>query len=894
MVTSRLWWAPRWLLALPVLGAVAASCSSTGTGLSDGGVYAVPDGGSAPSGKGDATKDGFASHDAGQSCGRRSDNPCGDGAKCAAATDCQSMLCTKGACTAPPISCTDGKQDGKETDVDCGGGVCPTCGTGKDCGKAADCASLVCTGGKCQAASPTDGVKNDSESDIDCGGALQSSGKANPASDGAQPCAPGSTCGIASDCQQGVCAAGKPALGDAGADAATPDAGSSGLYCQPASASDGVKNDSETDVDCGGALLADGDPNPASDGAPICTHGQTCLLGVDCDQGVCNANMDAGGGPFDCPSGSTCTCQLASFNDGVKNDSETDVDCGGGLSLGTDGAPPCAPGLQCSSGADCQSKICTTAGLCAAPSPTDLTRNDSETDVDCGGALLANGQPNPASDSAPACADDKGCTLDTDCLSSFCSLVSHTCVDGQSCKGLVTPAPILDIAGCNPPNVCPAGSTCDLTTLDCVDANGDVVGTPDPNGAGQNAGIDTCGVGEATDLTGQAHESCCRSLLAPGSTTWRVDKYEATSGRVRQFFEALHYDVRSWALAQFDASFHPITTAGTMLAAQLPINQPGVVTNTLNLLPSTNDTHVPLNAVIVTGALVMDTSGVQGCVTKAGIGGAATYWWDAPTLYAQATSPPRPFTQDYYDIKPMNCVPYYVAAAFCAWDGGRLQLHAEHKAVWGNNTYPWDAPTPAAAAFLPSPYAGTGAIGYPNNQKMYTLPKCGIPGSNGAVGCTVDWYNGAQATGDQGDFYYYPSFPDNLPNGAVPDTLSNTLDLSPYIAAPGRFFLDRTYANSTSYAGDEGWHDVGADMIEWDSASAFTGTQTFCDESGVLATGETDTCTGGVIRGTKLPEADILGGSWEGHQVIEQLSANWSFYRQYGKLGIRCARPAEP
>jgi hypothetical protein len=297
-------------------------------------------------------------------------------------------------------------------------------------------------------------------------------------------------------------------LGDAGAGGdATVTAGDAGdaagalLYCQPASPTDMVKNDSETDVDCGGALLASGMPNPASDGAPVCTHGMACLLGVDCDQGVCNANMDMGGGPIDCPAGATCACQIPWPNDGVKNDSETDVDCGGTTALGSDGAPPCAPGLHCNVGPDCTSAICGTDGLCTVPTPTDGVKNGGETATDCGGSVppVASCVPTATADCAPPCADAVACLADTDCLSGFCSVNTKLCVDGQSCKALVTPAAIMD----------PNGMT---------DMNGDALGTPDPNGAGQSAGLDTCGAGESTDaVANQHHESCCKSLLLPGS-----------------------------------------------------------------------------------------------------------------------------------------------------------------------------------------------------------------------------------------------------------------------------------------------------------------------------------------------------------------------------------------
>jgi hypothetical protein len=190
------------------------------------------------------------------------------------------------------------------------------------------------------------------------------------------------------------------------------------------------------------------------------------------------------------------------------------------------------------------------------------------------------------------------------------------------------------------------------------------------------------------------------------------------------------------------------------------------------------------------------------------------------------------------------------------------------------------------------------------SQAQAAAPNAYLP----IVAYTVDWQNSdlGLATG-QGDFYFYPSFISNTPNQFVPDTLSNDLDLSPYISAPGRFFLDSTTARSASFAGNEGWQDLGADMIEWGTPAALTGTATMCDESGVLAPGESYNCNCGVsapcpgsapfigvVRGVGLANADLRGGSWEGHGIVETLIPGWSFYRQYGKTGLRCVRPAEP
>ncbi|MFW6197671.1 MAG: hypothetical protein ACOC5B_02285, partial [Myxococcota bacterium] len=46
-------------------------------------------------------------------------------------------------------SCSNGAQDGDETDVDCGG-TCPSCDTGATCAQGADCLSEICVSGVCE------------------------------------------------------------------------------------------------------------------------------------------------------------------------------------------------------------------------------------------------------------------------------------------------------------------------------------------------------------------------------------------------------------------------------------------------------------------------------------------------------------------------------------------------------------------------------------------------------------------------------------------------------------------------------------------------------------------------------------------------------------------------
>ncbi|CAM4923853.1 unnamed protein product [Rotaria socialis] len=95
-----------------------------------------------------------------------------------------------------------------------------------------------------------------------------------------------------------------------------------------ATCNDHVKNQNETDVDCGGPCAP----------KQRCTDNKGCNMASDCNSGVCTLN----------------TCQIPTCSDHVKNQNETDVDCGG----------PCSPGNACTNlqscrtPSDCNSSIC--------------------------------------------------------------------------------------------------------------------------------------------------------------------------------------------------------------------------------------------------------------------------------------------------------------------------------------------------------------------------------------------------------------------------------------------------------------------------------------------------------------------------------------------------------
>ena len=59
-----------------------------------------------------------------------------------------------GSC-APAATCNDRASNGDETDMDCGGAVCPKCALGQGCASIADCATGRCEAGRCAAAGLT-------------------------------------------------------------------------------------------------------------------------------------------------------------------------------------------------------------------------------------------------------------------------------------------------------------------------------------------------------------------------------------------------------------------------------------------------------------------------------------------------------------------------------------------------------------------------------------------------------------------------------------------------------------------------------------------------------------------------------------------------------------------
>ncbi len=124
-----------------------------------------------------------------------------------------------------------------------------------------------------------------------------------------------------------------------------------------------------------------------------------------CIMGVCGSTNDPLGTPCAVNGGTLCAangmCVPASCMDGNLDGAETDKDCGGPQ------CSPCADGLQCKMGSDCEDKVCM-GMVCQAPTCSDGVENGQESDVDCGAVCPTK------------CAVSEGCKANADCATNRC------------------------------------------------------------------------------------------------------------------------------------------------------------------------------------------------------------------------------------------------------------------------------------------------------------------------------------------------------------------------------------------------------------------------------------------------------------------------------------------
>ena len=365
--------------------------------------------------------------------------------------ECTDDVCEDGSPVSKPKSkgtaCTQG-----------GGAVCDDAGNCVQCNETADCNDNLkkCVNEQCVDVTCDDGIQNGTETGVDCGGSCAP----------ALQCNDGVGCGVAADCKSGVC---------------DPESNT----CAAPACGDLVKNGSETDVDCGGSCA------PANK----CANGLGCLIGGDCQSGVCDPMAE--------------TCSAPACDDGVLNGDETDVDCGGSC------APNdlCNTGEGCLANTDCASGVCDEAtGTCLAPVCGDGVTQTGEA---CDDGNQTNGDgcdDGPGGNCTVTACGNGVVTDDEDCDDGNLTLgdgcddgPDGNCTESACGNGIVAGNETCDDANLTNGDGCDDGPGGNCTETGC--GNGVVTGdeacddgnTVDGDGCDSNCTISGCGNGILND-----------------------------------------------------------------------------------------------------------------------------------------------------------------------------------------------------------------------------------------------------------------------------------------------------------------------------------------------------------------------------------------------------------
>lgn len=333
--------------------------------------------------------------ESGRDCGGDTCAPCAVGETCGQAQDCASGACASSRCVGP--LCVDGLQNQDEAGIDCGGSLCSACPSCADGLQNQDETAVDCGGGLCgPCATCGDGVRNQDETAIDCGGLT------------CPACALGSGCVTGNDCASGACA-GSVCQAPSGqcVDTAECTCASFGgndyqlcttelvtddamAHCQSLGMQlvridDAAENDwLATTATAAGLFSRVGDSaligasdrevpeqwvwpdgevfwSGTSNGAPVnglyenWTNQHPTGGITNCSallaSGLWIAMGCASALPFICQTSLCAGCPTC--GDGVQNQDETDVDCGGAL------CSPCPNDSSCNTATDCASSVCT-------------------------------------------------------------------------------------------------------------------------------------------------------------------------------------------------------------------------------------------------------------------------------------------------------------------------------------------------------------------------------------------------------------------------------------------------------------------------------------------------------------------------------------------------------
>ncbi len=452
---------------------------------------------------------------------------------------------------------------------------------------------------------------------------------------------------------------------------------------------------------CDSACTADGE-TCGQDGHCKRGNGTPCSDATGCLQGFCFDGVCCN---EDC-SGRCKTCKSGTCRDVDKGQQDPLTCAAKGEMCDGEGACVREKGEACANDRDCQSVHCvdgfccddTCEGWCKACS---AEKKGGGSNGECGYVVPNVDKDNEceygACNGAGACKSDNGeaCTQDGDCLSLHC--VDGVCCN-DACAGTCQACNLENTRGIcsNVPFGQDDGDTCSATGKSCNGAGA----CKKDNGHTCTTNTDCIGnvcygavcLGRSCDglAANCSFGNCCTSIQLPAGSykraqaypatvsVFRLDMFEVTVGRFRKFVD------------QYPASKPSIGAGAHLLIA---------------------------NSGWQTGwVLPMDQRALKEELKQCAL---QSTWTDDPAAN---------------ETRPINCVSWELAFAFCAWDGNRLPTESEwnYAAATGPNqkAYPW--------AYNEADIGYGNAVfdcardGDTNTCILASLPSVGSTGSSGA------------------------------------------------------------------------------------------------------------------------------------------------------------------
>ncbi len=422
--------------------------------------------------------------------------------------------------------------------------------------------------------------------------------------------------------------------------------------------------------------------------------------------------------------------------------------------------------------------------LCQVAHAGNLVKDADETDIDCGGA------------DAPGCAAEAACKENHDCESNLCNIAAGK-TDGK-CAAV---PPAVDDPPITGQSIRIMANAAGVLTVP-ADAKSCV---------GAGPGHTTCGAGA---------ESCCGTIGVPAGSykrysksnlpatvsAFNLDKFEVTQGRLRTFIQSKGGNLKGSPPAA-GAGKHP------------KIANSGWRSEWNKRLPASN-------------------AEVNARFTYACAYGSDNSSYGSTTWTTNGTN----------DDKPVTCVDWYTAFAFCAWDGGRLPTDAE----WG--------------------YAAQGG----SEQRTYTWGNAAVKAEDAnSIKRVVHYLGGWQMT--------WPLAPPEA------NQYWNGPDGPKHIAPPGK---------KTAGKARWGHMDLNGNVLEWmlDNNDAKSGNCVDCANVSwpALAAGENSPQpinNAGTAQWKSDGGRVLRGGSFELHPLQNtHRYVNYPVWRTYARAGFRCAR----